>query len=350
MKPIKVAVIGTGFFSQFHYDAWSRLPGVKIVGISFASNRVRAEEYAARYGVSNVYRDAEAMMDKELPDLVDIVSPPETHLDFVEQAVRRGILAITQKPLATSLAEAIRVVDVASCSTVPVVVHENWRFKPWFREIGNILASGRLGTLYSVAFRLRPGDGQGPSAYMDRQPYFQKMPRFMVHETGIHMVDVFRFLFGEVSSVSARLRKVNEAIAGEDAGYVVFDFKNGSTGMLDGNRCSDFPSENPRLTMGTMLVEGSAGQLWLEGSGRIFIRKFRGSTVEHEYKWEDRGYGGDTVYNLQRHVVDHIRNGTPLENTAENYLPNAIIEDAIYRSHHEKRVIDVSILAEKQAS
>ena len=67
---------------------------------------------------------------------------------------------------------------------------------------------------------MRPGDGQCPRAYLDRQPYFQEMPRFFVFETGVHMIDVFRFLLGEVTGVFARLRRLNPAIRGEDAGLI----------------------------------------------------------------------------------------------------------------------------------
>lgn len=344
MDRIKVAVIGTGFFSQYHYDAWRRLPGVSLVALTYGSNRARADEIAAKFGVPAIFDNAEAMMDATRPDVVDIVSPPDTHLALVQEAAKRGLFAITQKPLAPSFADAQRVVATARSSTAPVVVHENWRFKPWFREARNLIREGAIGDLYSVTFRMRPGDGQGPSAYLDRQPYFQKMPRFLIHETGVHMIDVFRFLCGEVTAVSARLRRINPVIAGEDAGYVIFDFRSGATGMLDGNRLSDFPADNPRLTMGALLMEGSKGQLWLEGDGRIFLRTFQGAATEHIYSWQNRAYGGDAVYLLQRHVVDHLRNGSPLENTAEAYLPNAALEDAIYRSHNERRVVDIPAL------
>ena len=51
------------------------------------------------------------------------------------------------------------------------------------------------------------------------------MPRFLIHETAIHLIDTFRFLLGEVSGVSARLRQLNTHIQGEgDAGLVLFEF------------------------------------------------------------------------------------------------------------------------------
>jgi len=50
------------------------------------------------------------------------------------------------------------------------------------REARHLVDAGRIGMPLHVTFRLRPGDGQGPQAYLARQPYFQNMPRFLIHE------------------------------------------------------------------------------------------------------------------------------------------------------------------------
>ena len=86
---------------------------------------------------------------------------------------------------------------------------------------------------------MRPGDGQGnPPAYVRRQPYFAAMERFVIHETGIHFVDVFRSLLGEMGSVYAELQRLNPSIAGEDSGTVVFGFSADAQlhAVLDCNR------------------------------------------------------------------------------------------------------------------
>jgi len=191
--------------------------------------------------------------------------------------------------------------------------------------------------VHNIAFRLRPGDGQGPRAYLDRQPYFQQMPRFLIHETAIHLIDVFRYLLGEVSGVVARLRRLNPAIRGEDAGLVLLDFASGAAGLFDGNRLVDFPAANPRLTMGEMLLEGADATLRLDGWGRLWLRARQGSEREHAYAWRDQGFGGDCVHALQQHVVAHYEEGAPLENQGEAYLRNLEIEDAIYRSAESGR-------------
>jgi predicted dehydrogenase len=121
-----------------------------------------------------------------------------------------------------------------------------------------IIEQGALGQMYQVTFRLRPGDGKGPDAYLERQPYFQTMEKFLVHETAIHLIDVFRFLLAEEpSAVYAALRRLNPAIAGEDAGMMLFDFPSGARAVFDGNRLADHKAENRRLTMGEMVIEGS---------------------------------------------------------------------------------------------
>jgi D-apiose dehydrogenase len=204
------------------------------------------------------------------------------------------------------------------------------------------LASGVLGDILQITFRLRPGDGQGPSAYLARQPYFQTMPRFLMRETGIHFIDTFRYLLGEVRAVTAVLSRLNPAIAGEDAGVVVFEFANGARGLFDANRLVDHAAENTRLTMGEMWLEGTRAVLRLDGFGRLFLRD-AGKVAETEiaFTWQDRGYGGDCVHACLAHVAAHVTTGSPLENTAEAYLRNLDIQDAIYESSGSGRRIVV---------
>ncbi len=338
---MRVAAFGTGFFSQYHYDSWCRMEGVVLAGICVHGNRARAETFAARYGAEGVYTDPEAMLDAAKPDLVDVISTPESHAVLVAAATRRGIPVICQKPLAPSFDEACAIVADAERTGTLVVAHENWRFRPWNRELARLVRDGAVGTPLNLAFRLRPGDGQGADAYLDRQPYFRRMPRFLVHETGIHMIDVFTFLMGRIVAVSAHLRRLNPAIVGEDAGLVLCDFASGAAGVLDGNRLLDFEADNPRLTMGETLLEGTEGALRVDGAGRIFRRRRGGREDEHVYAWENRGYAGDSVHALQMHVVRHLREGTPVENTVAEYLGALRAEEAVYRAAAEGRRVRI---------
>jgi predicted dehydrogenase len=342
MAKLRVAAAGAGYFSQFQYLGWRNIPEVELVALS-NRDRGKGEAMATRFGVPRVFGEFEEMLDATRPDLVDIITPPPTHRAFVAAAVARRIPVICQKPFGESYADAVAMTELAERAGVPLVVHENFRWEPWYREAKRLIEAGQLGTLHSVAFRLRPGDGQGPRAYLDRQPYFQTMPRLLVVETAIHWIDTFRFLMGEVEAVYARLRKVNPVIAGEDAGYIVFEFAGGATGLFDGNRLNDHVAANPRRTMGEMWLEGSAGVLRLDGEARLWWKPHQRDEIEHRY---DSGptdtFGGGACEWLQRHVVRHFLEGAPLENTAREYLVNLRAQEAVYRSHAEGRRIELA--------
>lgn len=339
-KNIRLAVVGTGYFSQFHYDAWKRL-NVDLVGIC-SLNKDEASKYSKQFQNCEVFLDFETMIKTTKPELVDIIVPPLNHLKFIKVAARHKVHIICQKPFTTSINEAKEAISFAKRKRVKIAVHENFRFQPWYMKINEILKTSLLGDLYQVSFRMRPGDGQGEKAYLERQPYFQKMERFLIRETAIHLIDVFRFLFGDIKSVFANLSRLNPYIKGEDAGIVFFEFINGIRGVFDGNRLSDHIAADRRLTIGEMLIEGSMGTLRLNGNGEIFTRRF-GDNIEKKvsYKWIKKGFAGDSVFQCQKHLLDHFLKGEKLINSAEEYLDNLKAEDYIYKSNHKKRLLEL---------
>jgi predicted dehydrogenase len=342
MAKLRIAGIGAGYFSRFHLEGWRDLADeVDVVGWC-DTDAERAQAIAREFVIPRVFTDAAAMLGTLAPALVDVVTPPPAHAALVALAHARGIPVICQKPLTPSWGESANLADAADRAGVLCVVHENFRFQPWYREAKRMLDAGMLGALHAVAFRLRPGDGQGPSAYLDRQPYFQTMPRLLVVETAIHWIDTFRYLMGDVVAITARLRRMNPVIAGEDAGYLLFEFAGGASGLFDGNRSNDFVASNPRRTMGEMWLEGSAGVLRLDGEARLWWKPHHGDERPHVYDSGPATFGGGCCGALQRHVVAHLRTGTPVENTARAYLDNLRVQEAAYASHATGRRIVVA--------
>ena len=101
--------VGAGYFSAFHYEAWSRLDQVEITAVC-DPDADRAAQVQARFGITRHYADARAAIEAERPDFLDIITPPSSHLDLVREAAGRGVHVICQKPLAPSLEEAGRIV------------------------------------------------------------------------------------------------------------------------------------------------------------------------------------------------------------------------------------------------
>lgn len=334
---LRVACVGAGYFAQFHIGSWQRMPRAELVGIcDLDLARAEAAHAAA-------FTDIDTMLETVKPDIVDIILPPVGQVAAIRSAIAADVTAIIcQKPFCTNPDEAAAMTALAEDAGITLIIHENFRFQPWYRFIKGALDQGWIGQVNQVTFRLRPGDGQGPDAYLDRQPYFQQMPQLLIHETGVHFIDVFRYLLGNPTDVYADLRKVNPVIAGEDAGYVVFDHPNDVRAVFDGNRCLDHRADNTRRTMGEGLFEGTDGTLQLYGDGSVIFRRF-GMVAEEVILPPDThvGFGGDCTHALQAHVVAGLLDGTPIENQARDYLGVVATESAIYRSAQMQRKLEI---------
>lgn len=341
-KPLRGVAIGAGYFSHFQYEAWRRIPEVEIVAFS---NRdpARAREITARFGIARHYPDWRAMLDAEKPDFVDIITPPPTHRELCAEAARRGIHIICQKPLAPTLAEADAIVAGAARAGVRLMVHENFRFQPWHREIKRQLDAGVLGRLFSLSCRTRLGDGWGERAYIPRQPYFREYPRLLVYETGLHFIDTFRYLAGDITRVTAWLRRLNPVIRGEDCGLLVFEFASGALGQWDANRYNEPPCPPPeaRYTFGEFLLEGSAGSLRLHLDGRLTLQPLGEPESDIAYAHERRGFAGDCVLATQRHFVERLLDGQPFETSGEDYLITTAIQEAVYQSAERRAPVQI---------
>lgn len=337
----RIVMVGAGYWAQFQVEGW-RDTGAPLRAIA---NRHlgNAQALAQRYGVPRCYGDVAAMLDAERPTLVDVCLPPVAQEPAVRAALERGIPTICQKPFGLDLRQAEAMTARAEAAGVPLVVHENFRFAPWFRELRRCIDTGLFGRVHGAAFRLRPGDGQGPQAYLDRQPTFQQMPEFLVRETAVHFIDSFRFLLGEVRTVTARLRRLNPVIAGEDAGVLILEHDDDRSALFDGNRLNEHPADNQRRTMGELWLEGEAGVMRLDGQARLWWKPQGEPERAHPYDdGAGRGAFGGASTALQAHVLAHLRHGTALENAARDYLANLHVQAAAYHSHATGRMVTMA--------
>ncbi len=343
MKKHKLVGIGSGYFAGFQYRAWTeRIPEVEVTAMC---NRVieKAKPLMEEFNIPRHYSDYIEMLNEEKPDIVDIITPPDTHLEMCKAAADRGIDIICQKPLAPTLEEAREIVEYVGRKNVRFMVHENWRFQPWYREMKSLMEEGVIGDIHSMYFRSRMGDGWGDNAYIPRQPYFRTYPRFLVYENGIHFIDTFRFLFGEVKEVYAALRKLNKVIKGEDSAKIFFRFKNGVEAIWDANRYNEPTVDNPRLTFGNCLLEGFKGSVRFYEDARITIQKLGEKEMEHPYEYSDIDFSADCVYTTQRHFMDCLNTGDEFETNGHDYLKSLVVQEAVYKSAEMGKPVVISV-------
>ncbi|MEP6065066.1 MAG: Gfo/Idh/MocA family oxidoreductase [Paracoccaceae bacterium] len=333
MAPLNVVVVGLGYFSQFHMRAWVANPNARLAAVC-DTNTERATKVGNAFQ-TQAFFDISEMLENTEAQIVDIVAPPSAHAELVRASLAPDRVVICQKPFCKSIAEAEAVIAEADAVGAQIVIHENFRFQPWHREIKDFLDQEKMGTVWQARFALRPGDGRGADAYLSRQPAFQTMPRLLIQETGVHFLDLFRWMFGDVKSIYCEIRRLNFILEGEDAGFVIMEHETGTRSVFDGNRLGDLVTNDPRRTMGVMDIEGDTGTLSLDSNGRLWLRKFGERTPELlplTRPMDARSFGGGCVAALIDHVVDATLSGETPENTAHEYLPVMHLTEAAYTS------------------
>jgi predicted dehydrogenase len=327
-EPLKGVMIGGGRFAGFQAEAWKRVEGAQIVAVADAAPG-RAEEFSRQFGIARVYQDAAEMLERERPDFVDVVTRPDSHLEIVRLAASLGAGVICQKPMAPTWEECLAMVNACANANVRLLIHENWRWQPWYREIKQLLDRGAVGTPFYTGFMMRNSDGRGAAPY-PAQPYFRDMERLLVYEMVVHFIDTFRFLLGEFAGVFCRIGRVNPAIKGEDYTLIHFDFENGARGLIDSNRISG-PARREPISE-ELIVEGDRGKIRLARNCRIWLDEYSDGEKPHDYAFPTEGYRGDSVREAQRHFISCMRTGEPCETEGEDYLKTMAAVFACYDS------------------
>jgi D-apiose dehydrogenase len=94
------------------------------------------------------------------PDIVDLIVPPHAQARAIRICLAAGVQAIIcQKPFCQDVDEAITLTQEARAAGIPLIIHENFRWQPWYRTLKAALDARRIGALHQITFRLRTGDG-----------------------------------------------------------------------------------------------------------------------------------------------------------------------------------------------
>jgi predicted dehydrogenase len=321
-------LIGAGYFAQFQAEAWQRIPAAAIVAVADSAPG-KARAFAETFGIPHAYESVDEALDREKPDFVDIVTRPESHLDLTRRAAQRGLHVICQKPMAPTWEDCVGMVEACAAAGVRLFIHENWRWQPWYREIKRLLDAGTLGRVFQLTFRWRTGDGRGPEPYAV-QPYFRQMPRLLVYETLVHLLDTARFLGGEISRIVCTNRRVNPVIAGEDQSLILITFESGIPGLIEANRISG--TVPLPVAVNSLTVEAERAMLRLSPDGRLWLTAYGQVEREHAFPTTAEGYRGDSARATQEHLIDCLRSGRRSESEGCDYLKTVQAVFACYRS------------------
>lgn len=344
---LRGVLIGCGFFSENHLNAWTRMEDVTLTAVCDL-DRTRAEAAAARFGIPKAYTDASEMLEAERPDFVDVATTVGAHRALVELACAHAGTVICQKPFAETMADGRAMVDVAARTGTTLLVHENFRWQRAFTVMKALVDAGRLGRLHFGRFRFR----HGYDNYVN-QPYLAQVERFTIMDVGLHLFDLARHFFGEVATLSCTTQRLNPIVRGEDAFTALLRHEGGATSVCD---CSFFTRLDPDPFPQTLAeIEGDLGTLKLGQDYRLTLHTARGAeridAAPPVPAWGAAPWHGvqDSVIRFQAHAAEVARGrARPQPSGADNLRTLALalaaydaaasgttIHMADWQEHHE---------------
>jgi predicted dehydrogenase len=230
---LKVAFLGTGLISWAHSLALEAMIDTKVVDVQIAScydiDSARAGQFAATHGCSRKESAEEALTDV---DVVWICTPTSQHRTLVETAASQGVAVFCEKPLGRNMDEVRAMAGTVEETRIPFQVGLVLRRCPVFIKLREMVLSGSLGKAMVVSFRddqFFPVQGHYASTWRGD---VEQAGGGTVIEHSIHDLDILRYCFGEIRSISATTYNFAGYNGIEDAAAVNLAFESGLSGSL----------------------------------------------------------------------------------------------------------------------
>lgn len=228
--PLKIGLIGTGWFSKKHADMLSKMDGVQVQAIC-GSSVEKAELMAKDYGAKS-YGQLTEMLDKEKLDAVYICVPPFAHGEIEQQLIERGIPFMVEKPLGVDVQTPKSIVDEVKKKSLITSVGYHFRYSQSVQRLKEEMENHTIG--------LVSGSWMGS---MPQVPWWRKQEgsggQFIEQTT--HIVDLVRYIAGEVEEVYAAfgnrvMKEKFDQVTVHDIGSVTMKLESGVVAQLS-NTC-----------------------------------------------------------------------------------------------------------------
>ncbi len=224
--PCRLLIAGAGVIGRAHAQRVWASEACVLAGIADPS--VAAADYAAGLGVPH-WTELDAALAAARPDGVILATPNTLHVQGALACIARGVAVLVEKPVADTLAEAIRLIDAGERACVPVLVGHHRRHSAAMTAAREAIDSGALGRLVAV---------QGsalfhkPASYFDEAPWRRKKGSGPILNNLVHEVDNLRMLAGEIDEVQAMASSTRRGHEVEDTVSISLRFANGALGTF----------------------------------------------------------------------------------------------------------------------
>jgi len=242
MSIVKIGIIGCGSITRYrHAPEYHSNKNCKIVAFGDC-NFERARELAAQYG-GKAYQNYEDILNDPTIDAVSVCTPNYTHAEITIKALKAGKHVLCEKPMATNLEDAKKMIETAKATQRILMIEHNQRFTPAHQKAKEILKKNELGRVitFKTAFK-HAGPEFWSADKTKRTWFFNKEASFfgVLGDLGIHKVDLIRWLLeeeiSEVNAIAYTLDKKYEdgsPIEVEDNAICILKTSRGKIGTLE---------------------------------------------------------------------------------------------------------------------
>jgi UDP-N-acetyl-2-amino-2-deoxyglucuronate dehydrogenase len=227
---IRFALVGCGRISNKHLEAINSTKNAKIVAVC-DEIELRAKNTAEKYCV-DYYTSYEDMLQRNDIDVISVCTPSGLHSQHGIMAAEKGFHVISEKPLATSLDDADRLIQTCEKNKAKLfTVYQN-RFNSTLQLVKKAIDEKKFGKIYMVASNVFWNRTQ---AYydMDKWRGTWKLDGGAFMNQGIHYIDMLLWLFGDMEEMYSITGTLARDIEAEDSGSAIFKFKSGAIGSMN---------------------------------------------------------------------------------------------------------------------
>lgn len=223
---VRLAVAGMGMIGPRHAEAINIAKGVCLAAIVDPGDIGITE--AERFGVPR-FRSLCELLASGTADGVIVSTPNQVHVENALECLDAGMPTLIEKPLATTLADAKRIVAAQACAKIPLLVGHHRRHAPVVAVAKQAVESGAIGiitTAHAITWFFKPDD------YF-KDPWRSKKGAGVVYMNLIHDIDMLRHFCGDVSTVFAmesNLIRKNEV---EETAVIALRFKSGALATIN---------------------------------------------------------------------------------------------------------------------
>jgi len=314
MTKIKIGFLGAGYIAGVHASILARDERVQIAAVHDVE-KSRAEQLARTVGADVAHSVAEVLATC---DAIYITTPNTKHTELAVLAAEERKHVFCEKPMATTVADARRVLKAAQKSVRVFQVGHNRRFAPVYAELKQMIEASH--TPHSAHVKMNRGELLNPDWVGD-----SKITGGFLYETTIHMFDMLRFLFGEVATIQAV--GSSHEYAETDDFSALFTFAGGLHATLASSADASwlFPFERVEVFCHhvTIVTREMESLVYSEGLGGRHVERSMHQLPKEE-KWgylqEDRAF------------IDSIVDGTPAAVTAFDGFKSVELVNAVYES------------------